>query len=165
MSGERRAIDREDWVRRISAHCRTISGRYWPSEPAEITEYACTAQDFIAESSYVVQITSRDGSRLVLWDDHYATVIRIEDFAKNPEFVEGLLGDWDNDTPVCTAELIAQRCSSCGRTLVIDGVHRIVRIATQPEAEVQIRVTEIAGPSWPPGMPDMKTVCACRSAN
>jgi hypothetical protein len=110
-----------------------------------------------------VRFLSRDGSRIVAFDDPEATPITITEFSEKPEFVRGLLKDWYNQDQgsVRSADLLVQYCSSCGRRVVIDGVHRIVRIAVEWPEDVNLHVTELAGSRWPQNMPDMGVVCSC----
>lgn len=164
-STERKQLSQDDWWRRVNADCRACSGQYWPIGPAEVTEYRCLAGAFLKGQTYLVRFTNRDGSRIVDWNAPEATPIRIEDFAKNPAFVSELLSEWDNGTPITSAKLLVHHCLGCGRSVVIDGVHRIVSIATRSAYESELHITELAGSAWPSHMPDMRPVCNCDNQN
>lgn len=163
MTSDRRAIPSCEWWGRVRAHCRTLSGNYWPVGAASLSEYVCRAGEFLNDSNYLVRFTSRDRSRIVPWDDPEATPITITEFAQNSRFVEELLKGWHDGVEVRSAQLLVQTCLTCQRSLVIDGVHSIVRIAATSALDADLYVCELAGASWPPEMPDMKTVCACKA--
>jgi hypothetical protein len=147
----------------VLAHCKTLSGHYWPVGPATLSEYVCRAGEFLSRPTYLVRFTNKDRSRLVPWHDSEATPITIDEFSRNQKFVEELLRGWEDGTAIHSAQLLVQTCSTCGRSLVIDGVHRIVRIAATKALDAELYISELAGVAWPPEMPDMGTVCACKS--
>jgi hypothetical protein len=147
----------------VNTNCRTMSGRYWPVGPATLSEYVCRAGEFLSKPTYLVRFTSKDRSRIVAWDDPEAAPITIDEFSRNPDFVRDLLQDWDDGSAVRSAQLLVQTCLTCQRSLIIDGVHRIVLIAANQTRDAELYVSELAGEAWPPEMPDMKTVCACIS--
>lgn len=163
MISARRAIPSCEWWSRVQAHCTTLSGNYWPVGPASLSEYVCRASEFLNDSTFLVRFTSQDGSRIVPWNDTEATPITIKAFAQNQDFVDELFKNWGTEGEVRSAQLLVQKCLTCRRSLVIDGVHRIVRIAVTSMLDADLYVCELAGESWPPEMPDMRTVCACRA--
>ena len=160
ISGRRQVTSCEWWTR-VRANCGTISGHYWPTSAAEAYEYTCKATDFDSASIYLVRFTTRDRSRIVDWSHSEATPITIREFCQNSQFVKDLLGNWGNGTPVRSAQLLGHSCTTCHRTIVIDGVHRIVHIMMNSVNDADLYVTELTGAAWPVGMPDMSKVCAC----
>jgi hypothetical protein len=155
-----------EWQRRVLAyHCETISGRYWPVRDPVAWEYVCPASTLLGRPTFLVKFTSRDGSRLVQYDDSEATPITAAQFARNPRFVDELFQSpgWDRNKRVVSARLLVQSCTSCGRRVVIDGVHRLVDIASRETNDADLYVTELSGPQWPRNMPDMSVICVCQT--
>ena len=151
-----------EWWSRVKANCRTDSGKYWPIRDPEAYEYTCKASEFLKELTYLVCFTSKDGSRIVAFDDPEATAITVADFVKNELFVQHILNGCNLKEPVLSAQLLVQKCTSCQRRLVIDGVHRLVYIASQGILNADLYVTELAGSEWPSEMPDLRVICACK---
>jgi hypothetical protein len=72
-----------------------------------------------------------------------------------------LLDGWSLPGLIHSAQLLVQFCSTCQRRVVIDGVHRLLHMASQGTMNGDLYVTELEGPEWPRNMPDMSTICAC----
>lgn len=164
LSRERKSLPMAEWSRRVrDQQCRTISGMYKPLEGGEVCEYVCTAADFLSADTYLVRFTNPDGSSLVPYNDPDATPILIRDFVSKPAFVQPILQNWDGlgRGNVVSADLLVQRCSSCDRRIVIDGVHRVVWVGVRGNPSAEFRVSELSGSRWPSDMPDMNMVCNC----
>ena len=132
------------WFQRVKDQgCRTISRSFVPLEGEQVWEYVCTASDFLSANSHIVKFTTPDGSALVPYNHPDATPILIREFIRNPVFVEPLLQRWDVEmrAPVNSADLLVQRCSSCDRRVVIDGVHRVVWIGVRGSPSAELRIS------------------------
>lgn len=163
MDRSRKVITCDKWWSLVNVNCQTLSANYWPIREAEVHEYTCKAADFLKESKYLVRYTNRDGSKIVDWNNPEARPITIQDFIKNQSFVNELLVNWYHHTPIHSAQLLIHSCTTCHRSIVIDGVHRIVSIAVNNFSEIDLHITELAGAEWPSGMPDMGLICDCKS--
>jgi hypothetical protein len=154
-----------EWQRRIQTYpCRTISGRYFPVRDPIAYEYVCSASTLVSlPALFLAKFISRDGKRIVEYNDAEATPITVADFAKNSAFVNHLLREWDTNRRPFSARLLIQICSACGRRVVIDGIHRLIHIVNRGILDADLYVTELSGPEWPPDMPDMKVICNCKS--
>jgi hypothetical protein len=161
----------EEWWHRVrSRPCRTASGGYWPSRFIETYEYQCRASEFLQPNVFLVRFTNREGSDTVSEGHPTATAITVVEFAKNPTFVQKLLtkpdGEnppWDKGLPILSAELLVHHCKGCNRLVVIDGVHRLVAIASRA-IDAELYVTELLGEEWPQAMPDMRHICKCKNS-
>lgn len=158
-----REISEEEWTRVANARATTLSRSYRPASDLRACVYDCPAEDFLSEKTYLVRFTDSTRKRLVNYDDPCAQPITIDDFSKNPVFVETLLNGWYRSElgPISHADLVTMHCTGCGRRIVIDGVHHIVWIARHNRGSASIEVTEMSGRDWPRDMPDMNVVCAC----
>ena len=163
MFEQAKSIPLCEWQRRlIVQNCITLSGRYWPVRDPQAYEYRCTLGCFISQPTYLVRFLNQDGTKIVAYNALGALPITLADFVKTPDFVQQVLTpDWHPDGPVHSAQLLVQYCSTCKRRAVIDGVHRLVYMASHGTINGDLYVTELAGPEWPRNMPDMSVICDC----
>ena len=157
-------IGEAEWAAVASTRATALSRSYRPASDLKACVYDCAAEDFLSEETYLVRFTDPTCTRLVNYDDPLAQPITIDDFSKNPTFVEALLNGWYKPElgKISHASLITMHCTGCGRRIVIDGVHHIVWIARYNRGSASVEVTEISGRGWPRDMPDMNVVCACQ---
>ena len=159
-----------EWWRRVRARpCRTASGGYWHSRFIETYEYQSGASEFLQKNVFLVPFRGGEGKH-VREEDPTATAITVVEFAKNPTFVHELLTEpdsekrpWDKGLPILSAQLLVHHCKGCERLVVIDGVHRLVAIASR-DIDAELYVTELLGEEWPPTMPDMRHICVCKNS-
>lgn len=158
------SIPEREWGA-VADHCATtVSKNYRPLRGSLAVTYRCRAIDFINQETYLVRFTTPDGTALAQWDDPTAKPITVRVFVKNPMFVRSVNGDRDPNAygPLPSAKLITMHCATCDRRVVIDGVHRLVRIASESIENAVLEVTELSGAAWPPNVPDMGKICRCR---
>ncbi len=113
-----RDIGLGEWHQRVRARCRTLSGQYLPLAGCHAYEYTCPADEFLNRSTYLVRFLSRDGSRIVAFDDPEATPITITEFVEKPEFVRALLRTGTTKTRDRSGQ---QTCLSSIVALVAEG--------------------------------------------
>jgi hypothetical protein len=159
-----------EWWRRVQTKGRTASRHYWPTKLIATYEYQCRVSEFLQPNVFLVRFTDPEGSEPASDGDPTATAITVVDFAKNPIFVQKLLtkpdGEnppWDKGLPILSAQLLVHHCNGCKRLVVIDGVHRLVAIASRA-IDAELYVTELLGEEWPQAMPDMRHICKCKNS-
>jgi hypothetical protein len=155
-------IPLSEWHRRLVAYkCTTISARFWPTHDPCATEYRCTVGCFLTQPTYLVRYTSQDRKTLVNIDAPDALPVTVAEFVKNPGFVSSVQTGWHPSGALHSAQLLVQHCETCKRRMVIDGVHRLVWMASRQVLDGDLYVSELSGPRWPADMPDMRTICEC----
>lgn len=148
--------------------CRTISvsPRYRPKANARAVTYTCTLQDFLNAPTYLCRFLDRSGAHVVSYDTPDARPILLRDFALRWDLTEEMLTRWQrlgrDVTAVSSADLLVFTCSVCQRSLIVDGNHRMVWLATSRRYDAIVSVSELEGAQWPADMPDMSVICSCR---
>lgn len=148
--------------------CRTISAnrRYRPKANARAVTYTCTLQDFLQAPTYLCRFLDRLERHVVSYDTPYARPILLRAFVLRWDLTEEMLTRWQrlgrDVTAVSSAKLLVFTCSVCQRSLIIDGNHTIVCLATLRRYDAIVSVSELEGAQWPADMPDMSVICSCR---
>lgn len=148
--------------------CRTISvdRRYRPKGNARAVTYTCTVQDLLRAPTYLCRFLDGSERRVVPYDTPDARPILLRTFVFTPVLTKELLTRWQrlgwDVAAVSSADLLVFTCSVCQRSLIVDGTHRIVSLATSRRYDAIVSVSELEGAQWPADMPDMSVVCSCR---
>jgi hypothetical protein len=150
--------------------CRTISAtpRYRPKVNARAVTYTCTVQELLKAPTYLCRFLDPSERYVVTYDTPDARPILLRTFVMRPGLTDEMLTRWQrlgrDVTAVASANLILFTCSICQRSLIVDGNHRIVCLATSRLYHATVSVSELEGAQWPAEMPDMSVVCGCVSS-
>ena len=161
---ESRRITYEEFVQTaIISGCTAISARYRPRDNEQASTFSATVGVLLSDETYSVR--SANASRTVFTnnDDTQACPLRFDELVATPELIDQVLAERRNpeDQPLSKASVIVLRCTSCRRSIVVDGVHRLARLAAEKQYTAPVHVLELAGSNWPLNTPDFNIVCVC----
>lgn len=160
-----RTISRDEFMRRARhAGCRAISTNYRPRQSEQARVFESTVGELISGPTYSAGGTDAARSAFRNYDDPAVCPIRIQELVACPALVAARLNENASlaHNPLLTADLVTLHCVGCDRRIVIDGIHRIIRLATEERYDVLVSITELSGAEWPINTPDLNIVCCCK---
>jgi hypothetical protein len=159
---KRKEISIDDWADEIYPYCQTISKKYRPESDGKAYQYACEVSELLDDSHYLVRYKDVNGKLLKDYDKH-ASPITVRDFIGNVDYVSEILKECQGnpDFNCRFGKYVMMTCTSCGRSIIVDGTHRIVKKVFEGRTGEVVNVYELEGSKWPESMPDMEIVCDC----
>jgi len=160
----RRITYAEFWAAVCRAPTRALSRSARPSEGEVAYRYRCVLADFLAQGPvYPCWFVDRRGTRFVSYDDRRARAIRVEELAGLKGLLGGRMASWWGPPAAVLfrVDLVVLHCRGCNRRVIIDGVHRVMRLVSAGKLGAVVRVDELSGARWPVGTPDEDVICAC----
>ena len=154
----------EEFDRLALARCTTLSRHRRPLLDDRTSVYDLPLSEFLARPSFPVWFVDRSGTKFVDEALAEASPIRFSDLAEKPDLIREKLDDWAFvDAPLADRiEIVAFHCNGCGRSVVLDGNHRVAKAASSGRTDAVVRVFERSGCDWPKDVHDMRRVCTCR---
>lgn len=158
-------VSRDEFIGRAAlAGCRALSANSRPALDEQARIYKCTLGQLISTLTYSAGGTDAARSCFLNYDSPDAHPIRIEELVTCPVLVNIRLSECASlaDQPLSAADIVTLHCLGCDRRIVIDGIHRLVRLAHEKQYHASLTVTELAGAAWPINTPDFNLVCCCQ---
>lgn len=158
-------ITYEAFARAVAAaDCTAISVRYFRPLKGELARtFRCRVRPLLLGETYAAGGVDRTRAIFLDHTNAAAHPIRFEDVVGSPDLVKKLITDRAQlaDIPLTEARLITIHCSGCDRRIVVDGTHRLARLAYEGRHDAELIVIELSGASWPRQTPDLDLVCVC----
>lgn len=157
-------ISYEDFQRRAhDAGCCALSVRYRPSQDETASVFATSVGALLLEETYSVKSANAERTSFMNYNDINAHALRFDDLVKTTSLCEQVLSERSEfaERQITEANVISLRCSGCRRRIIVDGVHRLTRLAAEGQIHALVNVVELTGRNWPLDTPDFNVVCTC----
>lgn len=148
---------------RDSSRCTATSAWYIPNLDKRAYSYRSTVAEFLSECPYSCRCTNSDRTDFTNYDSPDAHATKFTDLLKSPRLVEILSRERSEfiEHLLESAPILTLHCSGCDRRVIVDGLHRLVRMAVERRYSAVLQVTELSGREWQPDTPDLNLVCEC----
>lgn len=157
-------ISYEDFqCRARNAGCRTLSVHYRPCQDETASIFSTSVGTLLSEETYSVKSANAARTSFTNYDDTNARALRFDELVKTTSLLEQVLRECSDfaGRQITEASVISLRCSGCRRRIIVDGVHRLTRLASEGRIHVPVNVVELTGRNWPLDTPDFNVVCVC----
>jgi len=147
-----------------NAECGALSMEYRPRTDESASIFSMPLREILVANSYSVRSANSARSSFTDYNDQNALALSLEELVATEPLLRQLLEERCDlsDRQLNEASVISLRCTGCDRNIIIDGLHRLTRLASESKDEAVIHVTELSGCNWPVETPDFNLVCACQ---
>jgi hypothetical protein len=148
----------------IDAGCRAISALcYRPGQDETASRFTISVGQLLSGRTYSVRSSNVERTSFVAYDDPSALALRFDDLVRSPILLNEIFKENNQYARVQIAEFSVTTllCSGCGHRIVVDGNHRLARVADEGKSELIVSVVELSGRDWPAETPDFNVVCDC----
>ena len=145
------------------AGCRAHSAGYRPCQEETASEFSTSVGELLSEETYSVRSANAERTLFTDYTDINARALRFDELVRAIPLRELILGEHPDfaEHQISEASVISLRCSGCRRRIIVDGVHRLTRLAAEGKIHALVNVVELSGRNWPLGTPDFNIVCVC----
>lgn len=158
------AITYEEFRRRArAAGCRALSANYRPRQAEAASIFTTSLGQLLSDNTYSVHSSNAALTAFINYNDPNARALRVDEMVGAAPLLEQVLAEVAEfaKCQLTEANVLSLRCSGCGRRIIVDGVHRLARLAAEKQFEALVHVVELSGRSWPPETPNFNIVCVC----
>ena len=119
--------------------------------------------ELLSEDTYSVKSANAARTLFTSYNDTNARALRFDELVRAAPLREQVLRARSEfaKLEITEASVISLRCSGCRRRIIVDGVHRLTRLASEGKIHALVNVVELSGHNWPLNTPDFNLVCVC----
>ena len=169
MLQNKRLIDHAAFQRRCSeSGCGTLSQYHRPLSGETAWEADCTVKELLKMSLFPVSYLFDGVMSCEHWSVVEAKCVPYYDAIQRKDFLSYF---YRSDSAPISADarirVIFMECTTCRRIAVIDGNHRLTRMAVDyatTSTSPTVDIVCLSGASWPSDTPDLNRICACINA-
>jgi hypothetical protein len=157
-------ITYEEFFRKArDAGSRSISLNYRPCQKEVAYTFSTSVGQLLSDKTYSVHSSNRERTSFTNYNDPNAIALRFDELVSAPLLLNKFLeeGVKFQNCQLTEANVVSLRCGGCNRRIIVDGVHRLVRLASEKQLEAIVYVVELSGCKWPLETPDFNLVCVC----
>lgn len=142
------------------ANCRPVPAFVYP-RGAITSQYVQTLDNVLDGRTYICHYSDESRSTRLPYNDANAKKNLFRDWLAQPSLTTAVEQESrvHQGTPLNQVQIITAHCAHCDCRIVIDGVHRLTRLAQESRFSEKVLITEISG-LWDPETPDFNVVCA-----
>jgi hypothetical protein len=136
-------ITYEDFCRRArDARCTALSVCYRPCEDEIATVFSTSVAELLSDKTYSVRSSNRARTSFTNYDDPNARALRFDELMVAAPLLKQILdeGAGSAGQQLTETTVISLRCSGCSRRIIIDGLHRLSRLAAERRTEAIVHV-------------------------
>ena len=146
-------------------NCRANSQHFRPLEHEQIWRISASVRELLLLPLYPVWYLGATGGDFRHSHDPAYNRILFRDALERDDFRSECLEDRHPTSQITIpTNLIGLHCTTCGNFALIDGNHRLTRLALgliEPGLNAQVILSVLSGSRWGDDVPDMNKVCAC----
>lgn len=143
--------------------CIASSAWWRPQQNEQASVYRTTVGEFLDGRTYSCRCADAERSMFVPYDAEVARATLFTEILEAPSLLERVLAECADygSKPLSEAPIVALHCAGCDRRIVVDGTHRLARLAIEGRQDASLDVLELSGHKWHAQTPDFNLVCQC----
>ena len=153
--------------RALAERCGARSWKFLPTENSQAWRGECSLQEFLDLLTIPAWYLGPSGGAYEFWNTPGYVRIRYREALEREDFRKAFSELRYPQSPLAQgASVLALHCSTCHHSAIIDGNHRLTRVALGLDStnEVQqVHLTYLSGAEWRTTVPDMNKICGCIS--
>jgi hypothetical protein len=157
-------ITYEEFRRQVyTAGCTAISATFRPQSAELAHTFFISVGELLSGNTYSVRSANPARTAFADYKDPDACALRFDELVASPLLIAKVLDERSalSSQPLTEANIVALRCARCSRRIVVDGLHRLARLASENAIDAPVHVCELSGENWPIDTPDFNVVCVC----